>query len=109
MSFTSMGKAEVQRRLGIIGRFFPLRRCWAWIIRRSPRGRQDEGLKKAYEEMLTGCIAHPEQWGWYAMWMIERRDGEHVGDLCFKGLSEEGVAEIGYGIEEECRITTCLG
>lgn len=44
---------------------------------------QDEGLKKAYEEMLTGCIAHPEQWGWYAMWMIERRDGEHVGDLCF--------------------------
>ena len=43
------------------------------------------------------------------MWMIERRDGEHVGDLCFEGLSEEGVAEIGYGIEEECRITTCLG
>lgn len=64
---------------------------------------QDAELKKAYEEMLVGCIAHPHQWDWYAMWMIERHDGEHVGDLCFKGLSKNGVAEIGYGIEEEYR------
>ncbi|SFT41506.1 ribosomal-protein-alanine N-acetyltransferase [Selenomonas sp. GACV-9] len=64
---------------------------------------QDAGLKKAYEEMLRGCISHPQQWDWYAMWMIERHDGKHVGDLCFKGLSTDGVAEIGYGIEEDYR------
>lgn len=35
------------------------------------------------------------------MWMIEKEDGTHIGDLCFKGLDESGVAEIGYGILEE--------
>ena len=62
---------------------------------------QDEALKKAYSEMLDGCLLCPEQWEWYAMWMIERKDGIRVGDLCFKGLDEHGVAEIGYGILEE--------
>ena len=33
--------------------------------------------------------------------MIEKEDGTHIGDLCFKGLDESGVAEIGYGILEE--------
>ena len=63
----------------------------------------DAELKKAYTEMLEGCLSHPDQWEWYAMWMIELRDGTHVGDLCFKGLDESGVAEIGYGILEEYR------
>ncbi len=58
-------------------------------------------LRAAYKEMLDGCLAHPDQWEWYAIWMIERQDGTHVGELCFKGLSEEGTAEIGYGIAEE--------
>ena len=58
----------------------------------------DEGLKAAYTEMLAGCLRHPEQWAWYAMWMIERRDGTHVGDLCFKGFTSNNTAEIGYGI-----------
>jgi len=57
-----------------------------------------EELKAAYAEMLSGCLAHPDRWEWYAMWMIERKDGIQVGDLCFKGLSPEGVAEIGYGL-----------
>ena len=61
---------------------------------------QDEGLRMAYTEMLEGCLRHPEQWDWYAIWMIERIDGTHIGDLCFKGLQENGVAEIGYGILE---------
>lgn len=61
----------------------------------------DAELKKAYTEMLEGCIQHPDQWEWYAMWMIELRDGTHIGDLCFKGLGENGVVEIGYGILEE--------
>ncbi|MDO4813204.1 MAG: GNAT family N-acetyltransferase [Eubacteriales bacterium] len=58
-------------------------------------------LKAAYTEMLNGCLAHPEQWEWYAIWMIELKDGTHVGELCFKGLSEDGTAEIGYGIAED--------
>ena len=62
---------------------------------------QDEELKKAYSEMLDGCLRHPEQWDWYAVWMIEKKDGTPIGDLCFKGLRENGTAEIGYGILEE--------
>lgn len=58
-------------------------------------------LKVAYKEMLDGCLSHPDQWDWYAIWMIELKDGTHIGELCFKGLSEEGTAELGYGIAEE--------
>ena len=60
----------------------------------------DAELKKAYTEMLEGCLRHPDQWQWYAMWMIELRDGTHIGDLCFKGLDTSGTVEIGYGILE---------
>ena len=62
---------------------------------------QEEELKKAYDEMLEGCLRYPDQWDWYAIWMIEKTDGTHIGDLCFKGLREDGIAEIGYGILEE--------
>lgn len=58
-------------------------------------------LKVAYTEMLNGCLAHPNQWEWYAIWMIELKDGTHIGELCFKGITEEGTSEIGYGIAEE--------
>lgn len=58
-------------------------------------------LKAAYTEMLNGCLAHPNEWEWYAIWMIELKDGTHIGELCFKGISEDGSAEIGYGISEE--------
>ena len=58
-------------------------------------------LKEAYTEMLNGCLTHPERWEWYAIWMIELKDGTHIGELCFKGISEEGIAEIGYGIAED--------
>lgn len=61
----------------------------------------DDVLIAAYKEMLDGCIAHPDQWDWYAIWMIESKDGTHIGDLCFKGITEEGSTEIGYGIEED--------
>ena len=57
-------------------------------------------LRAAYTEMLEGCLEHPDQWQWYAMWMIELRDGTHIGDLCFKGLGADGAVEIGYGILE---------
>ena len=61
----------------------------------------DEELRKAYSEMLEGCLAHPEEWDWYAMWMIEKMDGTHIGDLCFKGLGAGRNPEIGYGILDE--------
>ena len=54
----------------------------------------DEELKKAYQEMLDGYLAHPEQGEWYAIWMVTRRDGVHVGDLSFKGLNEDGSVSI---------------
>ena len=63
----------------------------------------DIELRKAYTQMLEGCLRQPDQWQWYAMWMIELRDGTHVGDLCFKGLEADGAVEIGYGIMEEYR------
>ncbi|MBO7431576.1 MAG: GNAT family N-acetyltransferase [Elusimicrobia bacterium] len=61
----------------------------------------DDILKTAYKEMLNGCIENPEQWEWYAIWMIELKDGTHIGELCFKGLDSNGVVEIGYGIMEQ--------
>ena len=64
--------------------------------------RQTDGdLQKAYQEMLDGYLAHPEQGEWYAIWMVTRHDGVQVGDLSFKGLKDDGSAEIGYGIKDE--------
>lgn len=60
-----------------------------------------EVLRLAYTEMLGGCLNNPDQWEWYAIWMIELKDGTHIGELCFKGLDKNGIAEIGYGICEE--------
>ena len=63
----------------------------------------DEVLKTAFQEMLHGCMDHPEQRAWFAIWIIETRDGVHIGDLSFKGLGPDGSAEIGYGISEAFR------
>ncbi len=60
----------------------------------------DEVLKEAYTEMYNGCLSHPDQWEWYAIWMIETQGGTHIGELCFKGIDENGLTEIGYGIAE---------
>lgn len=64
--------------------------------------RQTDGeLKKAYQEMLDGYLAHLKQGEWYAIWLVTRHDGVQVGDLSFKGLNEDGSVEIGYGIKDE--------
>ena len=65
------------------------------------KGEADQILKRAYQEMLQGCLDHPEQWEWYAIWIIEDRVGACVGNLSFKGLNADGSVEIGYGISEE--------
>ena len=64
---------------------------------------RDEELREAYREMLRGSLEHAEDWGWYAIWMIVRKDGKCIGNLSFKGSPEDGVVEVGYGIEEAYR------
>lgn len=59
---------------------------------------KDEGLKAAYGEMLAYSTAHPAQRPWYAAWLIALPTGERIGDLCFKGLGDDGTVEIGYGL-----------
>ena len=61
----------------------------------------DTELKAAYSEMLAKGREHPGQWEWYTLWLVVLHDGTHVGGLCFKGLDQDGTAEIGYGISEE--------
>ncbi len=61
---------------------------------------RDEELKSAYQEMLDGCITHPDEWNFYAVWIIENQAGTAVGDFCFKGICANGATEIGYGIYE---------
>lgn len=67
----------------------------------------DDILTAAYREMLQGCLDHPDQWDWYAIWFIERKNGAHVGELSFKGLRADGSVEIGYGISEENQGNGC--
>ena len=60
-------------------------------------------LRQAYSEMLDGSRAHPDMREWYAVWDI-RLSGQPettVGNLSFKGLTADGMAEIGYGISPE--------
>lgn len=63
----------------------------------------DEEMKKAYTEMLACCTKIPEQRIWYAIWLMQLNDGSKqiVGDLCFKGLNDDGSVEIGYGIKKD--------
>ena len=63
----------------------------------------DDDLRKAYGEMLEGSLAHPEDRAWYAMWMIEKKDGTRIGDLCFKGIPAGRNPELGYGLLEAFR------
>ena len=62
---------------------------------------KDPELKKAYKEMVQGCIDHPDLWDWYAMWIIENENGKNIGNLCYKGLESDKNPEIGYGIFDE--------
>ena len=65
----------------------------------------DSEMKQAYTEMLEGGLSNSDKRIWYAIWNMELKDesGIIVGDFCFKGLSDDGVIEIGYGLKEEYR------
>ena len=59
-------------------------------------------LRKAYEEMLSGCKQNPDNRIWYAPWkMVLRSDHTCIGELGFKGISHGCAVEIGYGILPE--------
>ena len=65
----------------------------------------DPEMKQAYTEMLEGSLSNPDKRIWYAIWDMELKDepGIIVGDFCFKGLGDDGVVEIGYGLKEAYR------
>ena len=52
--------------------------------------------------MLDGCIKNPENYIWYTLWLMELKNSsnEIIGSLSFKGISENGIVEIGYGIND---------
>lgn len=59
-------------------------------------------LSKAYQEMLDGCQQHAQDYIWYTAWkMCLKQNGQQVGDAGFKGPAQNGVVEIGYGINEQ--------
>ena len=74
-------------------------------MKRLIENEKDAGLRQAYSEMLQGCLGEPENRIWYAVWAMElkQRPGTVVGDFSFKGLREDGMVEIGYGLREEYR------
>ena len=59
-------------------------------------------MQKAYSEMLQGCLDNPEDRVWYATWNMELKEQPKtiVGDLCFKGITDDGMVEIGYGLKK---------
>ena len=65
----------------------------------------DPEMKQAYTEMLEGSLSNPDKRICYAIWNMELKDEAEiiVGDFCFKGLGNDGVIEIGYGLKEEYR------
>ena len=63
---------------------------------------EDAVLKQAYAEMLQGCVNEPDKRIWHAVWFMELKSqpGTVVGDLSFKGLSADGMVELGYGLRD---------
>ena len=55
--------------------------------------------------MLEGCLSNPDERMWHTVWNMELKNdqGIIVGDFCFKGIGDDGVTEIGYGLKEEYR------
>lgn len=63
---------------------------------------KDAIMRQALTEMLQGCLDHPKERMWYALWQMELKEkpGIMVGSFCFKGLNEDGTVEIGYGLHD---------
>ena len=64
----------------------------------------DETMKVAYREMLQGALDHPEQWEWYAIWIIERHGRRRRGAVGLyrtlpRGVEQppDGHGALGFG------------
>jgi len=61
----------------------------------------DEVLKATYKEMLNESKKHKSDYPFYCMWFITLKNKTHVGEMCFKGIDDNGHTELGYGINDE--------
>lgn len=61
----------------------------------------DDVMRWVYSEMLEGAKLHPDKREFYAVWLmlLKKEENRHIGDLSFKGITEDGIVEIGYGIK----------
>jgi len=92
-------KMQVQNKyLRIQTKRFSIRLVSDEEIKQFVENAPDEEMKKAYGEMLQGALNHPNDRKWYAIWTMELPDGTYIGDLCFKGITSDGMVEIGYGM-----------
>lgn len=59
----------------------------------------DDELRVAYGQMLSGCKKDPANRIWYAPWAMKlKKECTYIGDLGFKGPPRERAVEIGYGV-----------
>lgn len=74
-------------------------------LRNAKMRENDPEMKKAYQDMIDGMEAHPEEWIWYTDWTISlRKEKVAIGGVGFKGAPDEKAeVEIGYGIDEPYR------
>lgn len=98
MDFLDKWIADSKERIVLETRRLRLRTATRTEMEQLISAESDDELRRAYQEMLDGCLTHPEQWVWYTVWMIEDRADAPLGDLNFKGLTSDGMVEIGYGI-----------
>lgn len=64
----------------------------------------NEELSIAYKEMLDGVLDNADEYEWYSPWEITLKESNlKIGYAGFHGACVNGIVEIGYGIDEECR------
>ena len=70
----------------------------------------DEETQKAMRELYEKAVAHEDEYVWYTNWQIVlNSENVSIGSACFKGEPDEnGVVEIGYGMNEKYRGRGCM-
>ena len=69
----------------------------------------DDGTKAAMQELYDKAVQHEDEYVWYTNWqIILKEENVSIGSACFKGEPDEnGVVEIGYGLDEKYRGKRC--
>ena len=63
---------------------------------------KNSALKSAYTSMYHRTIKNLNQREWNGIWgMFFKNKNDMIGSLAFKGISDDGQIEIGYGIDKE--------